>query len=120
MKKIFILILVLAAGNSLMAQKGTSRTSTQKEATIAMYSCPMHPEIVSDKKGKCSRCGMDKTRSKKEQMKMDVMKLYTCPMHPTVSSKKQGSCPDCGMQLVEKKAGKKEKTKNKGLMSCCM
>lgn len=23
------------------------------------YSCPMHPEVVSDKPGKCSKCGMD-------------------------------------------------------------
>ena len=23
------------------------------------YSCPMHPEVTSDKAGKCSKCGMD-------------------------------------------------------------
>ncbi len=25
----------------------------------AVYTCPMHPEEVSDKPGKCSKCGMD-------------------------------------------------------------
>src|SRR5438105_212572 len=24
-----------------------------------MYTCPMHPEIVSDKGGKCPKCGMN-------------------------------------------------------------
>mgnify|MGYP001573303742 CR=1 FL=1 len=24
-----------------------------------MYTCPMHPEIVSDKPGKCPKCGMN-------------------------------------------------------------
>ena len=23
------------------------------------YTCPMHPEVKSDKPGKCSKCGMD-------------------------------------------------------------
>jgi hypothetical protein len=27
--------------------------------TAAKYSCPMHPEVVSDKPGRCPKCGMD-------------------------------------------------------------
>jgi transcription initiation factor IIE alpha subunit len=23
-----------------------------------MYTCPMHPDVTSDKPGKCSKCGM--------------------------------------------------------------
>ena len=30
-----------------------------KETSSAMYVCPMHPEMVSDKPGKCGKCGMD-------------------------------------------------------------
>jgi len=30
--------------------------SGKKEKTI--YACPMHPEIISDKPGKCVKCGM--------------------------------------------------------------
>ena len=23
-----------------------------------VYTCPMHPEVISDKKGQCPKCGM--------------------------------------------------------------
>ena len=64
------------------------------------YSCPMHPEVTSDKPGKCSKCGMDLVKSKKEKMKMEVMKMYSCPMHPEVISDKPGKCTTCGMNLA--------------------
>ncbi len=28
------------------------------QAKVSIYKCPMHPEITSDKPGKCSVCGM--------------------------------------------------------------
>ena len=27
--------------------------------TAKTYTCPMHPEVKSDKPGKCSKCGME-------------------------------------------------------------
>jgi hypothetical protein len=29
------------------------------EMAAAMYTCPMHPDVKSDKPGKCPKCGMD-------------------------------------------------------------
>ncbi|MDB5023551.1 MAG: hypothetical protein JWP78_1306 [Mucilaginibacter sp.] len=29
-----------------------------KPATV-QYTCPMHPEVLSDKPGKCPKCGME-------------------------------------------------------------
>ena len=35
-----------------------SNTDTTKTATV-VYTCSMHPEVISDKPGKCPKCGMD-------------------------------------------------------------
>lgn len=66
-------------------------------ASAASYSCPMHPEVTGNAPGKCSKCGMDLTKSAKETMKM-----YSCPMHPEEKSDKPGKCSKCGMDLKEK------------------
>jgi hypothetical protein len=75
----------------------------RKEVAAKVYSCPMHPDVTSNEPGKCSKCGMDLTLSKKEEMKMTTM--YSCPMHPDVTSDKPGKCSKCGMALQEKKDG---------------
>lgn len=34
------------------------------------YTCPMHPEVVSDKPGQCPKCGMDLVQiAEKEETK---------------------------------------------------
>lgn len=64
------------------------------------YTCPMHPEVTSDKPGNCPKCGMAlKNLSPKEKMKYETMKMYTCPMHPDIKSDKSGKCPKCGMMM---------------------
>jgi len=35
----------------------TNRTDSMNAKTV--YTCPMHPEIVSDTPGTCPKCGMD-------------------------------------------------------------
>ena len=39
------------------------------------YTCPMHPEVISDKAGKCPKCGMDlelKEGNTKKDEKMNM------------------------------------------------
>ena len=70
-------------------------------AASAIYSCPMHADVTSNKPGKCSECGMDL----KEKEKTTV--AYYCPMkcEGDKTYDKAGKCPSCGMNLKEKKQG---------------
>ena len=53
------------------AQKKEEETGQSKEAR-SVYSCPMHPEVTSDKPGKCSKCGMSLVlREEKDKAKHD-------------------------------------------------
>jgi FtsP/CotA-like multicopper oxidase with cupredoxin domain len=63
------------------------------EGTV-VYSCPMHPDVVSATEGRCPECGM------KLMPKAGAPLAYTCPMHPDVVSDEQGKCPHCGMKLM--------------------
>lgn len=61
---------------------------------VVTYTCSMHPEINSDKPGKCPVCGMD--------LVVKAAPQYTCSMHPEIVSSSPGKCPKCGMELVLK------------------
>lgn len=102
MKKSIILLLAITASFAGMAQVGKTEKTAVKIAVTkkGQYSCPMHPNEVSNKPGVCSICGTDLTKSKKEQMKMGVMKMYSCPMHPGETFDKPGKCATCGMDMT--------------------
>jgi hypothetical protein len=98
MKKLIILLFVLTGATFSFAQSSEPKMTDSKSDTTGkyVYTCPMHPEIITDKPGKCPKCGMTLVKKK-------VDKIYTCTMHPEVISDKPGNCPKCGMKLVEKK-----------------
>ena len=89
----------------------TDNADTTKPETKVTYTCPMHPEVQSDKPGKCPKCGMTlirktvtvnqpnrQTNTQPTQTKV----VYTCVMHPEVQQDKPGNCPKCGMTLIKK------------------
>ena len=42
-----------------MEMSGKMCTDKMKKMTAMDYSCPMHPEVTSNKSGKCPKCGMN-------------------------------------------------------------
>ena len=90
------------------------------------YTCPMHPEVISDASGKCPKCGMNLAKAEEVEShghghghghashapsahgdhaghddKAGGSGAYSCPMHPEVISDAPGKCPKCGMNLVK-------------------
>ena len=65
MKKIILLLFVITAGTATFAQKSKSVPFKADTAYQAAYTCSMHPEVVSNKPGKCPKCNME-LKEKKE------------------------------------------------------
>jgi hypothetical protein len=100
MKKLLMLAIVSILSLTGFSQNDQGKTKNEKsdQATTIKYTCPMHAEVISDKAGKCPKCGMNLIVKKSE-----TKKSFSCPMHAEVISDKAGKCPKCGMNLVEKK-----------------
>lgn len=37
----------------------SAKTESNENASAGTYTCTMHPEVISDKPGKCPKCGME-------------------------------------------------------------
>jgi len=83
--------------------KGGKAASVPAAPPVALYTCPMHPEIQQQGPGSCPKCGMALV----PVVSATAVVEYTCPMHPEIRSPKPGNCPKCGMALVPV-AGAKE------------
>jgi rubrerythrin len=47
-------------------KKGVEKIKTApKKAAAMVWTCPMHPEVKSEKPGKCPKCGMNLEKAKK-------------------------------------------------------
>jgi DNA-directed RNA polymerase subunit RPC12/RpoP len=94
-KQIILASLMLFSMGFAVAQSSdtnsVNRTKPAGSENVVSYTCSMHPEINSDKPGKCPVCGMDLVLKSAPQ--------YSCPMHPDIVSSSPGKCPKCGMDL---------------------
>jgi hypothetical protein len=75
MKTLILSITVAAALfiSSCNSDKASNNTSGNKPAdpgqvqkTAVVYTCTMHPEVISDKPGKCPKCNMALVQKDKE------------------------------------------------------
>jgi hypothetical protein len=84
---LFTLVAALAAG--LTAQK-----PEQADLPPVSFTCPMHPDIVEDKEGSCTRCGMALV-----PVRLDT--AFSCPVHTGVIETGPGTCRICRRRLVQ-------------------
>jgi Cu(I)/Ag(I) efflux system membrane fusion protein/cobalt-zinc-cadmium efflux system membrane fusion protein len=108
-------------------KRGAAPAAAPSEAAaLAVWSCPMHPEVVDDEFGRCPICGMDleERAGTPEELRSlhrghgsrdgsplshdaaprhdgSAVAAYACPMHPEVVASEPGRCPICGMFLKE-------------------
>ena len=93
--------------NARLKAKLGSKGVTIDAEVMGKYMCPMHPDVISDKEGKCPECGM-KLELIGGRTGMFVPGLiqshYDCPMQCEGSaSDEPGNCPMCKMVLIENK-----------------
>jgi hypothetical protein len=74
----FCAVFLFSAGTSTVQAQSKPKTTTTKKAKVAKveYTCTMHPEVISNKPGKCPKCGMTlvkKTATKKRPA--EIMKM---------------------------------------------
>jgi hypothetical protein len=80
MKKVILMaIAILFAGTAVFANTTnplSDTTKTKKVKTVKVqYTCSMHPEVISDKPGKCPKCGMALVKMTTTKKTSSTMKM---------------------------------------------
>jgi Cu(I)/Ag(I) efflux system membrane fusion protein len=68
MKRILLIFSLMLIGGTILTScrnsSGKEKQSDVQEVASIQYTCPMHPEVISDKPGDCPKCGMDLVEKK--------------------------------------------------------
>ena len=104
MKNYFLSLILIAVASPVFAQNDPVKIQTTSADSL-IYTCPMHPEIISDKTGKCPKCGMDLVQ-KNTSSSDHKMNMMMCTMHGMVNMNHKHS---------EEKKGKKKMMKGMGI-----
>lgn len=77
MKKVVFVTLISIWMAVAIAGCGNTSKNGKVQGEKVVYTCPMHPEIIKDKPGKCPKCGMElvekHTSDESKQMKHDSL-----------------------------------------------
>src|SRR5215211_5411399 len=85
---LFLPMNCLLASQTIVAQ--TRKAASSRTQAKVVYSCPMHPDVKSSKKGRCPKCGMDLRRVKvevTERVKTNTTPDSTTDTHSFSSAK---------------------------------
>lgn len=81
MKKVMLMAMAILfsaatvfASHSPTAVSDTTKTKKVKPVKV-QYTCTMHPEVLSDKPGKCPKCGMALVKKEPAKKKAASMKM---------------------------------------------
>ncbi|MFA6086331.1 heavy metal-binding domain-containing protein [Mucilaginibacter sp.] len=81
MKKVMLMAVAILfsaatvfAASPTTAASDTTKTKKVKPAKV-QYTCTMHPEVLSDKPGKCPKCGMELVKKEPAKKKAEKMKM---------------------------------------------
>ncbi len=77
----------------VLAAVAATNVIVRAQLTPISWTCPMHPDILEDKKGKCSICGMDLEPVR-------LVTVWTCPVHSVVLEQGPGTCRICSRPLM--------------------
>lgn len=86
MKRFNLFITLMLAGFLMVGfisspqEKIQQKTAREAAAVKEVYVCPMHPEEVSDKAGKCPKCGMDLEKKQSTENESDEAALMCARM----------------------------------------
>jgi len=81
MKKVMLMAVAIlfSVTGAFAAHSGTMLPDTAKTKKVkpakVQYTCTMHPEVLSDKPGKCPKCGMTLVKKESAKKKADTMKM---------------------------------------------
>ncbi len=70
----FALMITTAPSVSVLGQTARSKMPKTDTAIKRVYTCPMDPDVVSNKPGKCPKCGMDLVEKKMPAKKKESAK----------------------------------------------
>ncbi len=122
-----LLVLLAAVPVALVAGCGDPETTVpegdrDETAQVQLWTCGMHPNVITEEPGQCPICGMNltpvKQAAEEEAQATDdaeeqgaetaQVQLWTCGMHPNVITEEPGQCPICGMNLTPVKSTAEE------------